>query len=483
MTDNRLTVGYARVSTDAQGYSIALDNQIQRLWDSGVDRVFADIASRSVNDRKGLQSLIDLINQNLVKVVVITRLDRLTSNATLFESFVEALKSNNCRLEGIDEDLDVSEIDGEFIGSFKTLLSRREILIASKRSRYAVEAKKRNNRANFKAPFGYVVIDRQYQLDNSPSTIPGLTNAELARKFIDKFFEYGSINSAFKAIQDEYGFTHVRKPRSRAQRSFVLEDPNSKLDLNRKPEGFKVGFADYTSYRKWLDNPVLRGHTAYGLYSGIYEIRYDTHPDRALLTEEEYEIILDTVKQNKRAHKWGSHIRYALTGIMKCSECDCRFVMRNGTGDRRYYCCPNKNSHKRETKSIRADRAELAICEKLIEVAENIDDWVNTEEGAISADPELNLLKQQLQQLLPMASNPAIQNAISDVQRQIDDKKREIRRRHHRQESTGKSLIKALKDLRFWQGLSNDHKVTIFNDLLDYAVIYNGEITEIKLKF
>ena len=228
---------------------------------------------------------------------------------------------------------------------------------------------------------------------------------------------------------------------------------------------------------------MLRGHTAYGLYAGIYEIRYDTHPDRALLTEEEYEIILDTVKQNKRVNKWGSHIRYALTGIMKCSECDCRFVMRNGTGDRRYYCCPNKNSHKRETKSIRADRAELSICEKLIEVAENIDDWVNTEEGAISADPELNLLNQQLQQLLPMASNPAIQNAISDVQRQIDDKRRMIRRRHHRQESTGKTLIKALKDLRFWQGLSNDQKVTIFNDLLDYALIYNGEVTEIKLKF
>ena len=66
-----MLIGYARVSTDAQG----LDAQMEVLQAIGCRKIFSEKRSGAVADRKGLAKLLDAASPG--DTVVVTRLDRL----------------------------------------------------------------------------------------------------------------------------------------------------------------------------------------------------------------------------------------------------------------------------------------------------------------------------------------------------------------------------------------------------------------------
>src|SRR6516165_5399245 len=69
--ENRMIIGYARVSTDGQ----TLDSQQAALRNAGAERVFAEKISGTVTDRKALAKAIAEIGEG--DVLLVTRLDRL----------------------------------------------------------------------------------------------------------------------------------------------------------------------------------------------------------------------------------------------------------------------------------------------------------------------------------------------------------------------------------------------------------------------
>lgn len=56
-----LTIGYARVSTQEQAYLTALDHQVFRLLAAGASKVYADVASRTKDDRYSLLEIMRLV--------------------------------------------------------------------------------------------------------------------------------------------------------------------------------------------------------------------------------------------------------------------------------------------------------------------------------------------------------------------------------------------------------------------------------------
>src|SRR6516164_5554735 len=69
--ENRMIIGYARVSTDGQ----TLDSQQAALRNAGAEKVFAEKISGAVTDRKALGKAITALGSG--DVLLVTRLDRL----------------------------------------------------------------------------------------------------------------------------------------------------------------------------------------------------------------------------------------------------------------------------------------------------------------------------------------------------------------------------------------------------------------------
>ena len=77
-TSPKLVLGYVRVSSREQALnSHALEQQIARLENAGVDLVICDVQSGKKDNRPGLKRLLAMIERGEVSEVVITRIDRL----------------------------------------------------------------------------------------------------------------------------------------------------------------------------------------------------------------------------------------------------------------------------------------------------------------------------------------------------------------------------------------------------------------------
>lgn len=126
LTD-RLTLGLARVSTEEQAYQSALYHQIQRLREYGCDRIYADIGSRADDTREGTANAIRDIGAGIVKELVVTRLDRLTSSPELYERLVRLLREQKVSLAGTDEEIDIRSEDGEFSAGIRIYIAKREV--------------------------------------------------------------------------------------------------------------------------------------------------------------------------------------------------------------------------------------------------------------------------------------------------------------------------------------------------------------------
>jgi DNA invertase Pin-like site-specific DNA recombinase len=69
-----LILGYARVSTYEQAdVQNALKQQIHRLEQFGVDKIYKDVESGANPDRPDFRQLLDLVNQGKVEIIVATR--------------------------------------------------------------------------------------------------------------------------------------------------------------------------------------------------------------------------------------------------------------------------------------------------------------------------------------------------------------------------------------------------------------------------
>lgn len=104
-----MKLGYARVSRTDQN----LDPQIGELKTAGVDRIFTDKLSGSINKRQGFEDLLDRARAG--DVVIVCRLDRLARSLPNLLEIAATLERRSVNLISLGESIDTTTTAGKLV--------------------------------------------------------------------------------------------------------------------------------------------------------------------------------------------------------------------------------------------------------------------------------------------------------------------------------------------------------------------------------
>ena len=457
-----MKVGYVRVSTREQSDTDALEQQTARIKKAGAVRIFSDIESGRSDKRSQFNQMLELCRTGEITEIVITRIDRLSRSVISIHKTVSLFEELGVKLTILDAPIDdVNSPFGWFSLSQMGQLAEFESRLLSSRIKHGFDYFREQKKAAPTPPFGYARVDEKYALDESINTKSGLSIWEVATKIVDYFLQpnattRGTINYA-----------------------------SAFFDKNFTQAGF----------RYWIQNPTLRGHTAYNMrknqnHPEKWIVHENTHTP--LISEETFELIKERFQENRRRYSYGEKKLakpLPLQGQLFCGCCGYRlFIKKSGR-----YVTYRVRCKKRDTLgdkfcknkiAIRLQAVMEAVDKKLIARADKIAN--NTKKSLsnnIVIPPEVIKLEQQLKTLKTLPKSDIIEAAIKQT-------KQEILRIEQEQEVVGTldkkrlDLVqKCLSDGDYWKTIKESEKIAIYQKLVDRITILNGEILEINLLF
>ncbi|MEG4962657.1 MULTISPECIES: recombinase family protein [unclassified Microcoleus] len=266
MPEPLIILGYARVSTREQALnSHALEQQQARLKEAGVTETLTDVQSGRKNDRLQLKKLIKFIKSGEVKEIVVTRIDRLARSTAKFAEISQLCLEFGVNLRSLDQKIDLNTSQGKFMANLLACLAELETDQISERVRHGNNYRRQKEKACNSYPFGYQVKKDKYVLDErlflcllnerpanylelygeelEVSQPPSLTVKQIVRDCVDIFFQQKGLSRAIRTIYAKYGI--AKSPTKKTGHDSIINWTSD-------------------SFRKWLLNPVLQGHTAYG---------------------------------------------------------------------------------------------------------------------------------------------------------------------------------------------------------------------------
>lgn len=441
-----MRIGYCRVSTREQSEkSNALEQQRKRIEREGVERIIIDVESGYKDkERQGLESLICLIKQGIVDEVIITRLDRLGRSVLELNKIVKQMKQYNCTLRALDDNIDMSTVDGRLHFNILASFAQSESDRLSEKIKYGFQYRRDNLLSMSKSPFGYALVDGKYVLDEKPylCTIEDkqeYSKYKIAQKIISIYLKHKSVGKTLTLILEHYG----------------------------------VGFLSYTGLRFWLLNPALDGHIVYKTTGAVH---YNTH--QAIITPSLRQEIDSTFNQSSHSRRHSGGIIYPYSGKVFCADCGsvCN-ILNNETS--KYYRCRgkiNKRIKCSNSKYTRIDGIDKAFIQELIKRSDTLLELVSKERTEVES-PELLQLRSQREALLAIPSNPAIDKAIRDIESQITKLESITYSKTH-----NKKLLAVLSSPLFWETLNLSDKKNIVWLLVDKILILNGTVQRIEFK-
>ncbi|MTJ52651.1 resolvase [Anabaena sp. UHCC 0253] len=502
-------VGYARVSSREQAEdSHALEQQIARLKAAGATEIFQDIQSGSRDDRPALKQLLDLVHKKAVDEVIITRIDRLARSLPKLRECIHDYHQAQVNLKILDQQIDLNTSQGKLMVNILGSLAEWETDLLSERIQHGKAYRRNKKAASESYPWGYQVVNDKYELDHrlflcllsdrpanylelyhedDLTKLPGLTIKQIARDCINIFLEKKGVARALKEIFNKYGI--LKKTAKRNSRSSIF---------HWTPAGFN----------RWLNNPVLCGHTAYFQRVSIskgkskrnkpedWMIIHDTHPEHRLITDEELVEIKQIINFNSKIGGFSfnqdfdnpiCYQPYAYqTGLVFCAECNSRCITKtnNYKGQKySYFACRYVGMGCSNKKSARKQNIEDALINTLVErshvLASESDTIPNLNqeksenlkalESRLEAleqipgfDPDLEKIKDKTRQQIAEEINPFLYDAIA--------------------QKTTEEIIIAGNNLAIWYTLSSDDKVKIYHQIVQRILIRNGEVESVILK-
>ena len=215
-----MKVGYARVSSISQADTDALNQQVNRLKYACVEDILTVFHSGSEDSRKSYKKLLKLVKTGVATEVITTRLDRLGRNAIEIHRAVETFRKHGVKFSNLDMHLDGtgSAMEWLTIQNVATM-AEFESRSISDRVKHGLNYYRENLKA-FKPPFGYTK-------DENLKLIPDPVNWDIAREICNKL---------------------RTETKTKISRWLAAEH-----DVKMYP----------TSFRRYVLNPCLRGHTVY----------------------------------------------------------------------------------------------------------------------------------------------------------------------------------------------------------------------------
>lgn len=472
-------IGYTRISSNKPEQLHALKQHQARLWAAGCTEVYYDIAPRSRHDREKLNFVLGLIEQRQCDEVVFIRVDRITDSPTVLEKAIKVCLAADIPVRGLDDNIDFSTVGGRLHARILCDLARAEVERLKERVMNGHQNHRDRNAAWF-APFGYKKVGDALELDHLPFVCllngqQELSKAAIARELIEIFFEHRTLRKTLQVFNSRYGLYRFNIPGV------------------RKPRG-GLGF-NASGLSSWLNNPILRGHLCYGRsrhqnesQGQDWDIRYHTHPEQRLMSDEEYSQIADLLKWNS-AHgaAWKAKEPHPLTGLIYCGEClgscSCQhYRSRRDPSKKTYsYQCQNyREGACVQKRMVREDVIEPMLIEALIARSATVAQLAELSPGQIDP-PQLQQLKAELAYYQAAPGNRSA-SIVSDLQRQIEAFHHQQSAISAAQSSSRELLLATFGDRDYWLTLLDDEKLQIYRALVDRVTVKDGAVQSVALK-
>lgn len=507
-------IGYARVSTYEQADDHnALKQQIHRLEQFGVDEIYQDIESGANPDRKDFTQLLDLVNQGKVETIVATRWDRLTREELVYLQLKVMLKNSSVKLRLLDQgEVDLTTAFGELSADMQAMFAVHERRMLKERVQRGFEYRRSNKVAWTRAPWGYVIKDDKYVLDtepiiclledrpqnylelsDEPDTSPlllGISKSQIAREAIEVFFQVRRTRKVLKYFYLKYGVERKKGTgeRGKGQESDKKRTKGTNLVLSKELLFWSAG----GHFKEWLENPVLRGHTAYKKYKKRgskkdpkdWEMHYDTHPNQRLITDEEFQEIQAILKSNAR-QVGAPEATFYLTGLVVCDQCGHKCVLKRSP-DYQYYGCRNSTIGCSNRKCIRIEKIDEAIINQLVNRANEIVVATDELQEASLEPTELRILKEQLKELEKIIqmnpTNDIFKKTKYDLIKEIESLSSQVNGENFVQ-ATAMQIIRRpeARKKTFWYTLTLEERDIIYDKLVRKIAILDGDVVSVGL--
>jgi site-specific DNA recombinase len=183
---------YIRVSTKMQGERYSLAAQKTELikyaesqgWN--IVAIYEDIDSGGKLDKKGLNALLDAVEEGRMDVVLCIDQDRLSRLDTIaWEYLKSTLRDNNVKIAEPGNITDLANEDEEFISDIKNLIAKREKKAIVRRMMRGKRQRMREGKGWGKAPHGYLFNQKtkEYEIDEKWAwVIPMIDNLYLKQQ-------------------------------------------------------------------------------------------------------------------------------------------------------------------------------------------------------------------------------------------------------------------------------------------------------------
>lgn len=512
--DSEVVIGYARVSSLEQAVnSQALEQQMQRLENAGATLIIADAQTGKRDDRLGLQETMRRVEALEAIEVMMTRLDRLGRDVLNIRKNIQIFLETKVNLKVLDQDINLRSSQGMFMVNLLASLAEMEVNQLSERVRHGKAHRRNQHLACDCPPFGYTTVSGRYCLDRTPflclleerpdnyrelselddiTQLPGMTVAQVACYCIQVVLQTKGVTPAIKAIVTKFGIG----------RSATKKNGSDKI-FHWTPAGLK----------RWLKNPVLRGHTAYNKRSKgpdgkrkelppeKWMVVHNTHPHDRVMSDDEFARIEEILLFNSTRYGYAlynydpnssnSYTEYAyLRGLVYCAECGSKCYSKtrvsiDGNTKYHYFACRYARQGCSNFRGTRKEVIEKALINSFLqqstvlqsatpalpsvlpvpaksEKVQQLEDQLKHLEAISSFDPDLELLKQKTRQQIQEELNPFVHNVLDT--------------------KTAEEIIQAGNNLLIWYTLSTDEKVDVYQKIVQRITVYNKEVQSVVLK-
>jgi hypothetical protein len=333
-------------------------------------------------------------------------------------------------------------------------------------------------------PFGYKKVDQHLELDLTPficllETKEELSKAAIGYELVETFFSTRSLRGTLKQFNDKYGI-----------RSFCRKTSNSRK--SSQSLGFSI-----SGLTAWLNNPILRGHIAYGRaykqrnsHKHLWDIRYNIHPEHRIITDEQYQVIDSTLDWNSKHRSWRpkeTHQIHPLSGLVRCADCMslCRglaFRLRTDASLIRhsYQCSNYRLKACNQKKSLRNEIIELQVVQSLIDRAAQVNRIVEQTSDKVDP-PEIQKLKAELA-FYKNAPGDRAAGIVLDIEQQIQNFRDSHNRSEGEQSARMRRLVHVFGDPQYWSTLPITERRDTYRELVSYVTIREGSVDSVVLK-
>lgn len=464
---------YIRVSTKLQEHKYSLKAQETELtrycnvqqWE--IAGIFRDVESGGKFDKKGLNALLDFVEEDRCDIVLCLDQDRLSRlDTTSWEYLKDILRENNVKIAEPGSITDLKNEDDVFISDIKNLIAQREKRAIVRRMMRGKRQRTREGKGWGKPPMEYLYDknDGTYSINKEWAwVIPFIDDLYLNKSYSDQRIAH-ELNKICKTPKGkQWTDVHVKNKLTNKAYHGLMEKKFSNGEIIRKDDAY----------------PKLR-------------------------TEKDFERIQEKRKGKYRRRKM-EHPQLLRKVAMTCSQCG-KVLSVHMSGTKEYGLHFYIKHQKKETQnncyvSINIERVEVNIikaikgiitseeaAKKYIQLEYSEDDLHQLEKQVKDASKQIENVREKIDKLLPLYLERDWSKDQLDQMKSKLDAELKIHERNYKKIKAKRDLVKknmfnydmVLQYLvvaeRFEVLLTKEEQMDMIGQLFPEAVVYDDHI-------